>query len=156
LPIEEKSPKSGQSKHLLTNYAINIVVGAEEETNPYHCQTARGGVNILITTYVKVVVRYKKYLYKCLQNGDIVSCPDESVQMIRCYRDRDIGNNDENHNPTKVEVCDYFSYNDKFCKVFSVTAMRTLVLLLYCLLKKRVTRKLSFNYPKFSKFIAEI
>jgi hypothetical protein len=156
--LRKMAPKSGESKHLLTNDAINIVVGAEEEEIPYRRRTARRGVDFLITTtYVKVVVRYEKYLYKRLRNGDIIACPDDNlVQMIRCYRDKDLGSNDENENPSKVEVGDYFSYNDEFCKVVAVTDAYVEVSVVSPPANKGETRKLSYNDPNFLKFIDEI
>jgi hypothetical protein len=60
--LRKMHPKSGESKHVLTNNAINIVLGAEEGGIPYRCRPVRRGVDFEITTtYVKVVVvRYEK------------------------------------------------------------------------------------------------
>jgi hypothetical protein len=76
--------------------------------------------------------------------------------MIRCYQHKDLGNEDKNHNPTKVEVGDYFSNNNEFCKFLSVTDVYVDVSAVLAPESKGVTQKLSFNDPKLSKFIAEI
>jgi hypothetical protein len=155
--LRKRSPRLQQSNDLILNDAINIVVGSKEVESPYRRRTTRRGVDIFFTSvYLKVTLRYEKYLYRRSHNGDILNCPDDHVsQMIKCYRHLDNDDNTENQAPIDCCVGDYFMYKNEFCKVEVVTAEYVQVSVVTPIDRKGMKHNLYFNDAEFSKFIAD-